>query len=78
MRGRTAVARSRVERLSAFITVKQAAEELGIGVDLAYRLAHEYLHTNGESGLPCARLGRRLLVSRSGIESVVGSNLPTV
>lgn len=53
------------ESTSMYMTVEQAAKELGIGRTLAYRLANEYLTTNGASGLPVIRVGRLLRVRRS-------------
>jgi hypothetical protein len=47
--------RRRAEQQSAFITVREAAQQLGIGEGLAYRMANEYLATRGASGLPCVR-----------------------
>lgn len=53
---------------SSFMTVQEAARALGVGEALAYRMANEFLINGGASGIPCVRLGRRLLVSRRGIE----------
>ena len=50
---------------SMCMTVEEAAKELGIGRTLAYRLAREFLATNGASGLPVIRVGRLLRVRRS-------------
>ena len=52
------------ERLT--VSVEEAAIRLGIGRALAYQLARL-----GE--LPSLRLGRRLLVSREGLERMVAS-----
>lgn len=60
--------RQRVRQASSFMTVQEAAQVLGIGEALAYRMANEYLNNGGASGIPCVRLGRRLLVSRNGLE----------
>ncbi len=54
---------------SMYMTVEQAAKELQIGRTLAYRLANEYLATNGLSGLPVIRVGRLLRVRRSDLEA---------
>jgi excisionase family DNA binding protein len=44
------------------LTVEDAAELLGIGRSAAYAAAREFIRTDGASGLPAIRLGRRLLV----------------
>jgi excisionase family DNA binding protein len=54
---------------SMYMTVEQAAKELQIGRTLAYRLADEYLATNGLSGMPVKRVGRLLRVRRSDLEA---------
>jgi excisionase family DNA binding protein len=56
----------------AFLSVHEAAEFLNISPGLIYQLVHEFLATEGESGLPAVKLGRRLLVRRSGIEQLLG------
>ncbi len=48
------------EPTSMYMTVEQAAKQLQIGRTLAYRLADEYLATDGRSGLPVKRFGRLL------------------
>ena len=53
---------------SGFMTVQEAAKALGIGEALAYRMANEFLSSGGATGIPCVRLGRRLLVSRRGLD----------
>jgi hypothetical protein len=60
--------RQESQRTNAFMTVQEAAHALGIGEALAYRMANEFLQSGGSSGIPCVRLGRRLLVSRRGLE----------
>ncbi len=54
---------------SMYLTVEQAAKQLQIGRTLAYRLADEYLATDGRSGLPVKRFGRLLRVLRSDLEA---------
>lgn len=54
--------------IGAFMTVHEAADVLRIGEALAYRMANEFLQSGGACGIPCVRLGRRLLVSRKGLE----------
>ncbi len=43
--------------------------ELQIGRTLAYRLADEYVATDGRSGMPVERVGRLLRVLRSELEA---------
>ena len=54
---------------SMYMTVEQAAWELQIGRTLAYRLADEYLATDGLSGMPVKCVGRLLRVLRSELEA---------
>lgn len=74
-RRRNSIRKPGVEQPSAFITVREAAVQLGIGEGLAYRMANEYLATQGAAGIPCVRFGRRLLVSRRGIATLVDLNV---
>ena len=46
------------------LTVEEAARVLGIGRGLAYELARE-------GRIPVVRLGRRVLVPRSGLEAML-------
>jgi excisionase family DNA binding protein len=54
-----------------YLTVAEAAGELGIGESLAYRMANEWIRTGGATGIPAVRLGRRLLVSRAALGQLV-------
>ncbi|MGE0731024.1 MAG: DNA-binding protein [Acidimicrobiia bacterium] len=46
---------------AGFVSVEEAGRRIGIGRTLAYALCRA--HLEGESGgLPCVRLGRRVLV----------------
>jgi len=67
--------RRTAEPQSAFITVREAARQLGIGEGLAYRMANQYLASRWASGLPCVRFGRRLLVSRTEMARLVRINV---
>ena len=60
---------------SMYMTLEQAAKQLQIGRTLAYRLADEYLATDGRSGLPVKRFGRLLRVLRSDLEA--SAHVPT-
>lgn len=46
----------------ATITVEHAGQILGVSRPTAYAMANEYENTNGASGLPVIRCGRRLVV----------------
>jgi excisionase family DNA binding protein len=46
-------------------TIDEAAAQLGIGRNLAYKLA-------SEGGLPVVRLGKRLLVPKAALEKLLG------
>lgn len=63
--------RQTTRHASSFMTVQEAAHVLGIGEALAYRMANEFLNNGGASGIPCVRLGRRLLVSSRGLARLV-------
>ncbi len=63
--------RQTTRHAGTFMTVQEAAHVLGIGEALAYRMANEFLNSGGASGIPCVRLGRRLLVSSRGLQRLV-------
>jgi hypothetical protein len=46
----------------AFCSVDEAARTLTISRSSAYALANEWLDSDGKGGLPCIRVGRRILV----------------
>ena len=50
-----------------FYSIDESAEILGISRSSAYELANQWLRSDGEQGLPCTRLGRRILVPRTAI-----------
>lgn len=60
----------------AFCSVDQAARTLGISRSSAYQLANDWLDSQGEEGMPCVRLRRRILVPTAVIErwAAVGSH----
>ncbi len=60
------------ERAPDFLTVEEAAAVLRIGRSKAYELAHEYLATDGASGMPVIRLGKQLRVPRALLERWMG------
>ena len=69
--------RQPVRQATSFMTVQEAAHLLGVGEGLAYRMANEFLNSGGASGIPCVRLGRRLLVSTRGLARLVDLEVAT-
>ena len=51
-----------------FLRVEEAAHALGISRSMAYALANEWLRSDGTHGLPCIRLGKRIVVPRAVID----------
>ena len=51
--------------------IEEAALFLRIGRSLAYKLAHEYLTTDGASGLPVLRFGACLRVPRWALTELI-------
>jgi excisionase family DNA binding protein len=54
-----------------FLRVEEAARILRISRSSAYELAHAWLATNGETGIPVIRLGRTIRVPRSAIDRLL-------
>jgi hypothetical protein len=54
------------------LTVPEAANLLGLGRSAAYEQARRYIATGGREGLPCLRLGRRLIVPSAPLRSILG------
>ena len=61
---------------AAFLRVREAALVLGISNSAAYELANAWLATDGRTGLPAVRMGRRILIPRAAIDrlAAVGSD----
>lgn len=53
------------DELPLMLTVEEAAQLCRISRSSAYELAREYERTDGASGLPVVRIGRRLRVPRT-------------
>jgi excisionase family DNA binding protein len=53
---------------TAFLRVREAAVVLGISNSAAYELANAWLATDGRTGLPAVRMGRRILIPRAAID----------
>lgn len=53
---------------SPFLSVKDAAQILGISQSSVYGLTGAWLASNGATGIPCVRLGRRILVPRAAVD----------
>ena len=54
------------------LTIEEAARVVRIGRSATYKLAHEYLATDGASGLPAKRIGGQLRVPRHLLEEYIG------
>ncbi len=54
-----------LDELPVFLTVDEAAAVLRIGRTSAYVLCHKWLDSEGQSGLPCVKVGRQLRVPRA-------------
>ena len=54
------------------LTIVEAARIVRIGRTAAYDRAHEYLDTDGASGLPVKRIGNQLRVPRHMLEEYLG------
>ena len=61
-----------VEAPTLLVKVEDAARILGISRSLAYELANRWLDGDQTEGLPCVRLGRRILVQRAALERLGG------
>ncbi len=57
-----------MSRVPTMLTVEEAGSILRIGRTAAYALAHQWLDTNGESGLPVKYVGRLLRVPTAQFE----------
>ena len=55
-------------------SVEEAGKALGIGRQLAYRMAARYLETRGAEGLPCLRFGRLLVVPVPKLFEMIGAD----
>ncbi len=53
-----------------FLTVEEAATMLRIGRSSAYEQCRLYLHTGGEDGIPCIRIGRTIRVPRNSVDAL--------
>src|SRR5688572_2851804 len=54
------------------LTIEETARVVRIGRSAAYKLAREYLATDGASGLPTKRIGGQLRVPRHLLEEYIG------
>ena len=54
------------------LTIEEAARVVRIGRSAAYKLAGEYVNTEGASGLPAKRIGGQLRVPRQLLEDYIG------
>ncbi|MCU1499013.1 MAG: hypothetical protein JWM47_2966 [Acidimicrobiales bacterium] len=61
-----------LDELPLMLTVTEAAAVLRVSRTTGYKLAEEWRASGGRSGLPCIRLGRRLVVRRVDLSVLVG------
>ena len=61
------------ERPPDLLTVEEAGAVLRLSRGKAYELAHEFLNTQGASGIPVLRLCRVMRVPRAALEEIIGA-----
>jgi excisionase family DNA binding protein len=54
------------------LAVEETAQVLGIGRQTAYAQCRLFLATDGREGIPCHRIGRRILIYRAELEAWLG------
>ncbi len=54
------------------LAVEDTAQVLGIGRQTAYAQCRLFLATDGREGIPCHRIGRRILIYRAELEAWLG------
>ena len=59
------------DELPPFMTIKQAAEALQLGLSTTYGLTVEWEHTGGQSGLPFLRFGNQKRIPRNALADYV-------
>lgn len=59
------------------LSVEAAAELLGISRSTAYDLARRYRDSGGASGLPCIKVGGRILIVVAGLREILGDLGPS-
>ncbi|HEV2810484.1 MAG TPA: helix-turn-helix domain-containing protein [Acidimicrobiales bacterium] len=52
--------------------MEETAQVLGIGRQTAYAQCRRFLATDGREGIPCHRIGRRILIYRAELEAWLG------
>ena len=62
----------RVGSLPLSLTVAEVAALLRVSRTTVYDLAHRWLATGGEDGLPCYRIGRCIRVPRRAVVDLLG------
>jgi excisionase family DNA binding protein len=58
----------------ATFTIEEAAEVLGISRGVAYKLARDFVNSNGEEGLPVLRMGKRMVVPHARLDKMLTGN----
>ena len=70
----TEIERAPAGELSApdLLTVEEAADVVRIGRTAAYRLARQYLASDGATGIPAVQFGKQLRMPRCRLEAALG------
>ncbi len=62
-------------RSNDVLAVEETAQVLGIGRQTAYSECRRFLATDGREGIPCHRIGRRILIYRAELEAWLGFSI---
>ena len=54
------------------ISVEEAAQAYGLSRAGAYRACHTYLGSDGQSGIPCIRIGGRIVIPTAAVRKHLG------
>ena len=60
------------------LSVEAAAALLGISRSTAYDLARRYRESEGADGLPCIKIGGRILIVVAGLREILGDLRPSL
>lgn len=61
----------RIDAAHELLTIKEAAAAMRVSLSLSYQLAHEYLNSDGRSGLPVLRFGTCMRVPRWALDELI-------
>ncbi len=60
------------QAVPATMTVNEAAALYGLSRGAAYRACRSYLATDGAEGIPCIRIGKRIVVPSAAVRRQLG------